>query len=69
MKPINDAHVARPGLAVVDVAATDDQTAFAIQNLLAAHCAIAPADRTVKTPGEPGVRLRCFVDLHQEPDA
>nr|WP_246571724.1 DUF6207 family protein [Streptomyces tauricus] len=21
-----------------------------------------------REPGEPGVRLRCFVDLHQEPD-
>ncbi|GHA70311.1 hypothetical protein GCM10010372_81940 [Streptomyces tauricus] len=69
MKPINDAHVARPGLAVVEIAAADDATAFAVQRLLAAHCAIAPADRTTREPGEPGVRLRCFVDLHQEPDA
>lgn len=63
MKPINDAHVARPGLAVVEIAAADDDTAFALQNLLAAHCAIAPADRTTREPGEPGVRLRCFLDL------
>ncbi|WP_314416201.1 DUF6207 family protein [Streptomyces kroppenstedtii] len=68
MKQINDAHVARPGLAVVDVAAADDHTAFTVQHLLAAHYAIAPAERTTREPGEPGVRLRCFVDLHQEPD-
>ncbi|MGC5236282.1 DUF6207 family protein [Streptomyces albogriseolus] len=30
MRPINDAHLAEPGLAVVEVAAADDQTAFAI---------------------------------------
>ncbi|MFF7191960.1 DUF6207 family protein [Streptomyces sp. NPDC008222] len=24
---------------------------------------IAPADRTTREPGEPGVRLRCFLDL------
>ncbi|MET9566403.1 DUF6207 family protein [Streptomyces tauricus] len=66
MKPINDAHLARPGLAVVDIATADDATAFALQHLLAAHCAIAPADRTTREPGEPGVRLRCYLDLHQE---
>jgi hypothetical protein len=57
-----------PGLAVVEVAAADDETAFAVQELLAARCAIAPADRT-REPGEPGVRLRCYLDLRQEPDS
>ncbi|GAA2426477.1 DUF6207 family protein [Streptomyces coeruleofuscus] len=68
MKPINEAHVAAPGLAVVEVAAADDETALAVQELLAARCAIAPADRTTREPGEPGVRLRCFLDLRQQPD-
>ncbi|MFD4540788.1 DUF6207 family protein [Streptomyces bauhiniae] len=68
MKPINEAHVAESGLAVVEVAAADDETAFAVQELLAARYAIAPADRTVRGPGEPGVRLRCFLDLRQQPD-
>ncbi|MCX5055068.1 DUF6207 family protein [Streptomyces sp. NBC_00474] len=69
MRQINDAHVAEPGLAVVEIAAADDGTAFAVQQLLAARCAIAPADRTVREPGEPGVRLRCFLDLREAPDA
>ncbi|MER5907846.1 DUF6207 family protein [Streptomyces mirabilis] len=43
-------------------AAADDETAFAVQELLAARCAIAPAART---PREPGVRLRFFLDLQQ----
>ncbi|MFI8529966.1 DUF6207 family protein [Streptomyces aquilus] len=68
MREINQAHTALPGLAVVEIAAADDTTAFAVQELLAARCAIAPADRTTREPGEPGVRLRCFVDLNQEPD-
>ncbi|MET9914332.1 DUF6207 family protein [Streptomyces sp. NPDC006476] len=68
MRPINDAHVAEPGLAVVEIAAADDATAFAIQEMLAARCAIAPADRTIREPGEPGVRLRCFLDVRQHPD-
>ncbi|MEU5046671.1 DUF6207 family protein [Streptomyces griseorubiginosus] len=67
MRDITDAHVAEPGLAVVEVAAADDETAFAIQELLAARCAIAPADRTTREPGKPGVRLRCSLDLRQEP--
>lgn len=69
MRPINDTHVAEPGLAVVDIAAADDTTALAIQKLLARWCALAPADQTTREPGEPGVRLRCFLDLRQAPDA
>ncbi|MER6332160.1 DUF6207 family protein [Streptomyces sp. NPDC001034] len=30
---------------------------------------MAPADRTTREPDKPGVRLRCFVNLHPEPDA
>ncbi|MFJ8469582.1 DUF6207 family protein [Streptomyces swartbergensis] len=54
------------GLAVVDVAATDDQTAFAIQQLLAGRWATASADGTTRVPGEPGVRLRCYLDVRQQ---
>ncbi|MDQ0710556.1 hypothetical protein QFZ55_008184 [Streptomyces luteogriseus] len=58
MKPINEAHVAEPGLAVVEVAAADDETGFAVQELLAARCAIAPADATPvaqsRSAGGPG---------------
>ncbi|MGW3683022.1 DUF6207 family protein [Streptomyces prasinus] len=69
MRPINNAHVAEPGLAVVEIAAADDQTAFAIQELLATRCAVAAADHTTHEPGEAGVRLRCYLDLRQQPDA
>lgn len=69
VRQINDAHVAEPGLAVVEVAAADDATAFAIQELLAARCAIAPGDRTTREPGEPGVRLRFFLNLHEDAGA
>ncbi|MEW2810968.1 DUF6207 family protein [Streptomyces massasporeus] len=69
MRPINEAHVAEPGLAVVEVAAHDARTALAVQELLATLCAIAPDERTTREPGEPGVQLRCFLDLRQTPDA
>ncbi|MFD7054809.1 DUF6207 family protein [Streptomyces mirabilis] len=61
MRQINGALVAEPGLAVVEVAAADDQTAFALQKVLATRWATATADRTTRVPGEPGVRLRCYL--------
>ncbi|MEV5012662.1 DUF6207 family protein [Streptomyces sp. NPDC055692] len=65
MEPINEAHVAVPGLAVVEVAACDDQTAFTVQVLLATRWATATADHTIPDPGQPGVRLRCYLDVRQ----
>nr|WP_248003572.1 DUF6207 family protein [Streptomyces sp. RLB1-33] len=50
MRAILDAHVAEPGLAVVEIAAADDATAFAIQDLLTERCAAAPADRQTGRP-------------------
>ncbi|MGW3865086.1 DUF6207 family protein [Streptomyces sp. NPDC005047] len=64
MRKVVDAHVARPGLAVVEVAAGDDATAYAVQALLAERCAsLAHCDRITREPGERGVRLRFFLDL------
>ncbi|MGX4695052.1 DUF6207 family protein [Streptomyces sp. JNUCC 63] len=69
MEPINEAHVSEPGLIVVDVAAADDRTAMAFQGTIAARWATATADRITRDPGQPGVRLRCYVDLRQRLDA
>ncbi|MFF3518153.1 DUF6207 family protein [Streptomyces sp. NPDC002573] len=63
---MRDEHVAEPGLVVVDVAAADDDSVFAFQQALAGRWATAADDRTTGTPGEPGVRLRCYLDLRQE---
>lgn len=67
MKPIRDAHLSEPGLVVVDIAAADDDTALAFQAALAARWATATVGRTTRDPGEPGVRLRCYLDLRQQP--
>ncbi|WUO00751.1 DUF6207 family protein (plasmid) [Streptomyces sp. NBC_00299] len=50
MDPINEAHVSGPGL-VVDVAAADDETALAFQQLLAERWATATAERTARDAG------------------
>ncbi|GAB2899999.1 hypothetical protein GCM10027074_77960 [Streptomyces deserti] len=57
--------MALPGLAVVEVAVRLTRPRSRFQELLAARCAIAPANRTTREPAEPGVRLRFFLDLHQ----
>ncbi len=67
MDPINEAHVREPGL--VDVAAADDTTALAFQKLLADRWATATATSATREAGEPGVRLRCYLDLRQPLDS
>ncbi|MGW1902249.1 DUF6207 family protein [Streptomyces hirsutus] len=66
MNPIKDMHVAEPGLLVVEVAAADEDTAFAFQTAISQRWATATAERTTREVGKPGVRLRCYVDLRQE---
>ncbi|MFJ9591050.1 DUF6207 family protein [Streptomyces acidicola] len=65
MNPINETHVSEPGLVVVDIAAADDATALAFQQLLADQWATATAQHTTRDAGEPGVRLRFYLDLRQ----
>ncbi|MDA5147597.1 DUF6207 family protein [Streptomyces sp. AD681] len=69
METINEVHVSEPGLVVVDVAAADDETAFAFHTALAARWATTSVERTTRDPGQPGVRLRCYLDLCQPLDA
>ncbi|MEV5842248.1 DUF6207 family protein [Streptomyces sp. NPDC051985] len=57
--------MSEPGLVVVDVAAADDATALAFQQLLADRWATSLAQHTTRDAGEPGVRLRCYLDLRQ----
>ncbi|MFF3350718.1 DUF6207 family protein [Streptomyces sp. NPDC002779] len=59
-------HVSEPGLVVVDVAAADDATALAFQQMLADRWATATAEQTTRDAGQPGVRLRCYLDLRQQ---
>ncbi|MEU9647168.1 DUF6207 family protein [Streptomyces sp. NPDC048188] len=65
MEAINDVHVSEPGLVVVDIAAADDETAFTFHTALAARWATTSVERTSRDPGQPGVRLRCYLDLRQ----
>ncbi|MCQ8194792.1 DUF6207 family protein [Streptomyces rugosispiralis] len=53
-------------MVVVDVAAADDATTLAFQQLLADRWATASSEYTTRDAGEPGVRLRCYLDLRQQ---
>ncbi|MFJ5643675.1 DUF6207 family protein [Streptomyces sp. NPDC093223] len=66
---INEVHVSEPGLIVVDVAAAEDRTAFAFQAVLADMWAATSKKRTTHVPGQPGVRLRCYLDTRQRLNA
>ncbi|MFH0522332.1 DUF6207 family protein [Streptomyces sp. M41] len=57
--------MSEPSLVVVDVAAADDAAALAFQQLLADRWATATAEHTTRDAGQPGVRLRCYLDLRQ----
>ncbi len=63
--PIREAHVSEAGLLVVDVAGLDDDTVLAFQAAIARTWGTATADRTTRDVGQPGVRLRLYVDLRQ----
>ncbi|WP_225859301.1 DUF6207 family protein [Streptomyces albicerus] len=64
MDPIQEAHLSEPGLLVLEVAGLDDDTVYAFQNAIAPTWA-ATVDRTTCDAGQPGVRLRMYVDLRQ----
>ncbi|MGW0191515.1 DUF6207 family protein, partial [Streptomyces sp. NPDC003362] len=45
--------------------AADDETAFAFHAALAARWATTSVERTSGDAGQPGVRLRCCLDMRQ----
>ncbi|KAF3469413.1 DUF6207 family protein [Streptomyces sp. Tu 3180] len=63
----DEVHVSESGLVVVDVAAVDGQSAFALQEALASLWAATAVERTTRDVGRPGVRLRCSSGMRQAP--
>ncbi|MEU2624618.1 DUF6207 family protein [Streptomyces sp. NPDC007157] len=47
----------------------DAATALALQDALAARWATATAGCVTRDPGQPGVGLRCYLDLRQSPSS
>ncbi|MCZ9349313.1 DUF6207 family protein [Streptomyces mutabilis] len=61
----NEVHLSEPGLIVVDIAAANDEAAFAFHSELATRWATTSVERTTHEPGRRGVRLRCCLDMRQ----
>ncbi|AZP14747.1 hypothetical protein EJC51_47240 [Streptomyces aquilus] len=67
MRQIKKQHLKEPGLAMVEIAAADTATALAVQATLAGRWATSVTN-PYREPGEPGVRLTCYLDIRQDND-
>ncbi|MFJ2627651.1 DUF6207 family protein [Streptomyces sp. NPDC087532] len=62
VKPIDEVHVSEPGLIAVEVVAGDKETALAAVATLGERWATSGPPAPWRVPGEPGVRVRTYVD-------
>ncbi|WP_309030047.1 DUF6207 family protein [Streptomyces alfalfae] len=68
MEETEEVDVSESGLLVVDVAAADDETAFAFHADPGVAVATTSVEPTTRHAGQPGVRLRCYLDMRQPLD-
>nr|WSW49884.1 DUF6207 family protein [Streptomyces sp. NBC_01001] len=67
MKPIDEKHIAEPGLVVLDITSEDEDTVRAVMATLDERWATSGIAPVRRDPGEPGVRSRIYADV--EPPA
>jgi hypothetical protein len=68
MEPMQDVHMAKPGLLVVEAAAADEETALAFEQLVAGRWAPAAADEETVLAFERAVAGRqATTDAHRMP--
>ncbi|MFB7852355.1 DUF6207 family protein [Streptomyces sp. NPDC056053] len=63
MKPIDEQHIAKPGLVVVDITGGDEDTVRAVMAALEERWATSGVGPVRRDPGEPGVRARIYADV------
>ncbi|GLX42180.1 hypothetical protein Sros01_82520 [Streptomyces roseochromogenus] len=63
MKPIDEQHIAEPGLVVLDITGGDEDTVRAVMAALEEHWATSGTGPMRRDPGEPGVRARVYADF------
>ncbi|MER6782212.1 MULTISPECIES: DUF6207 family protein [unclassified Streptomyces] len=60
MKPIDEQHIAEPGLVVLDITGGDEDTVRAVMATLEERWATSGIGPVRSDPGEPGVRARIY---------
>ncbi|MFF0216114.1 DUF6207 family protein [Streptomyces vinaceus] len=63
MKPIDEQHIAEPGLVVLDITGGDEDTVRAVAAAFEARWATSGIGPVRRGPGEPGVRARIYADI------
>ncbi|WP_445270410.1 DUF6207 family protein [Streptomyces sp. DSM 41634] len=63
MKPIDEQHIAEPGLVVLDITGGDEDTVRAVMVTLEERWATSGIAPVRRDPGEPGVRARIYADV------
>ncbi|MFE7620522.1 DUF6207 family protein [Streptomyces sp. NPDC057496] len=63
MKPIDEQHIAEPGLVVLDITGGDEDTVRAVMAALEERWATSGVGSVRRDPGEPGVRARIYADV------
>ncbi|MEU4356294.1 DUF6207 family protein [Streptomyces virginiae] len=63
MKPIDEKHIAEPGLGVLDITGGDEDTVRAVMAALEERWATSGISPVRRDPGEPGARARVYADV------
>ncbi|MFE6274423.1 DUF6207 family protein [Streptomyces goshikiensis] len=63
MKPIDEQHIAEPGLVVLDITGGDEDTVRAVMTALEERWATSGIVSMRRDRGEPGVRARICADI------
>ncbi|MFK0237735.1 DUF6207 family protein [Streptomyces vinaceus] len=61
--PIDEQHIAEPGLVVLDITGGDEDTVRAVMAALEERWATSGVGPVRRGPGEPGVRARVYADV------
>ncbi|WTO51190.1 DUF6207 family protein [Streptomyces sp. NBC_00211] len=63
MKPIDEQHIAEPGLVLLDITGGDEVTVRAVMAVLEERWATSGIVPVRRDPGAPGVRARFYADV------
>ena len=64
----DEQHIAEPGLAIVDITASDEDTIRTMMDALQQQWATSGITPVWRVPGEAGVRARVYADVRRQPD-